>query len=66
MRSDPVPLFFWKGGNRLIEPGIFFFLFQDFSRCQNNHQGVAFHIDIVIQRKVCFVPVCTQKRSCLC
>ena len=43
----------------------FFFLLQNISRCQNNHQGIALHVDIVIQRKICFVPVCTQKRSCI-
>lgn len=60
---NPVPLFLRQRGKCLIQPGIFLFLFQNFSRRQDDHQRVTFHTGIVVQRKIRLVPVCTQDIS---
>ena len=60
MRGDPVSLFLRQGSKRLIQPGIFLLLFKHFGRCQNDHQRITLHAGIVVQGKICLVPICTQ------
>ena len=63
VRINPIPLFLRQRGKCLIQPGIFFFPFQNIRRCQDNYQSVTLDIGIIVQRKICFVPVCTQNIS---